>query len=122
MITGAVTAFGEAVIPLRIVGSTGEVLDIEAVIDTGFNGFLTLPTAVIDDLRLPWRRRGRAVLADGTETIFDTYDGSVVWDGQGRRVAVDAAESEPLVGMALLGGFELTIAVTKGGQVTIQTL
>lgn len=122
MITGAVTAFGEAVIPLRIVGSTGEVLDIEAVIDTGFNGFLTLPTAVIDDLRLPWRRRGRAVLADGTETIFDTYDGSVVWDGQGRRVAVDGADSEPLVGMALLGGFELTIAVTKGGQVTIQTL
>ena len=39
-----------------------------------------------------------------------------------RRTAVIAADSDPLVGMALLAGDELTIQVVLGGVVAITAL
>ncbi len=70
------------------------------VIDTGFDGMLTLPSSVIVALGLPWRSRGRAILADGTESIYDIHEGSVLWEGMPRRVLVDApplSGSVPLI-------------------------
>jgi predicted aspartyl protease len=92
------------------------------VIDTGFDGALTLSSADIIALGLPWRRRGRALLANGTESVFDIYEATVMRDGILRRVAVDAADIAPLIGMRLLGGCELTIQAVVGGQVTIKAL
>jgi hypothetical protein len=54
---------------------------------------------------------GRALLADGTTSLFDIYEATVLWDGALRRVAVDAADIDPLVGMCLLDGYELTVQV-----------
>jgi predicted aspartyl protease len=73
-------------------------------------------------LRLPWWRRGRAILADGNETFFDIYEGTVVWDRRRRLIPVYEADSEPLVGMALLEGYELKVQVRKRGTVAIQRL
>lgn len=122
MIIGVVTPFHQAVIRLAVHGPTGQAREIDAVIDTGFDGTLTLPAADITALGLPWRRRGRALLADGTDNLFDIYEATVVWDGTPRRVAVDAADIDPLVGMRLLNGYELTIQAVVGGQVTIKVL
>lgn len=122
MITGVVTPFYEATIRLIIQSPIGQQHEIEAVIDTGFDGTLSLPLADITALGLPWRRRGRALLTDGTESVFDIYEATVVWDGRPRRVAVDAADIEPLVGMRLLNGYELTMQVVVGGQVRITAL
>ncbi|MBW4553163.1 MAG: hypothetical protein KME35_18930 [Aphanocapsa sp. GSE-SYN-MK-11-07L] len=33
--------------------------------------------------------------------MFEMYAGSVMWDGQARRVKVNASETESLVGMGL---------------------
>ncbi len=63
LITGTVTAYREAVIRLTVHGSQTEE-EIEAVVDTGFNGFLTLAPPLIATLDLPSRGRGRAILAD----------------------------------------------------------
>ena len=95
---------------------------VSAMIDTGYNGALTLPLTIIEDLGMPWRRRGRALLADGRETVFDTYEATVIWDQRPRRVAIDATESDPLVGMSLLQGYEIRIQVVAGGDVTIVAL
>ena len=73
-------------------------------------------------LGLPWRRRGRALLADGSESVFDIYEGTVVWERRPRRIAVDEADTAPLVGMALLDGHELKVQVRNGGRVTIKVL
>ena len=43
------------------------------------------------------RRRGRGLLADGSETIFDSYEAEILWEGRGRRVPVDEADTEPFV-------------------------
>ena len=109
MITGSVNAYCEAIIRLRIYDLQGQSQEIEVVVDTGFNGALTLPLNVIEALRLPFRRSGRALLADGSESLFDIYEAIVDWDGQRRRISVDAADTDPLLGMALLEGYELRI-------------
>jgi clan AA aspartic protease len=122
MIIGVVTADREAIIRLDVHGSALQVEEVDAIIDTGFDGWLSLPPAVIGQLGLVWRRRGRALLADGSESIFDIYDGTVIWDGQPRHIAVDEADTIPLVGMALLEGFELIVQVRSSGQVIIRAL
>ena len=120
MMTGVVTPFYQATIGLTVRGPAGDEQEIEAVIDTGFDGSLSLSPVYITALGLPWRRRGRALLADGTDSLFDIYEATVVWDGLPRRVAVDAADIDPLVGMRLLDGYELTIQAVVGGQVFIK--
>jgi clan AA aspartic protease len=122
MITGVVTAYRQAVIRLTVRGPDGREQEIEAVIDTGFDGSVTLPATLIATLGLVWRRRGRALLADGSESLFDIHEATVVWDGQPRRVAVDAADTDPLVGMSLLYGYELIVQAMDGGSVIIKPL
>jgi hypothetical protein len=60
------------------------------------------------------------VRADGTEIVFDSYEGVIRWDGHARRLSIDSAETKPLLGMALLNGRELVIQVREGGMVRIQ--
>lgn len=122
MITGVVTAFHQPTIHLTVHGPTGQAQEIEAVVDTGFDGTLSLPPPDIAALGLPWHRRGRALLADGNQCLFDIHEATVMWDGTPRRVAVDAADIDPLVGMRLLLGHELTIQAVVGGQVVIKAL
>ena len=122
MITGTVTSFYHATIRLMVRGPDGRQREIEAVVDTGFDGALSLPHSDIAALGLPWRRRGRALLADGSEALFDIYEATVTWDDAPRRVAVDAAEIEPLIGMRLLRGYELTVQAVVGGRVLIKAL
>lgn len=122
MMTGVVNAYLEALVRLTVRGPGGQEQEIEPVIDTGFDGALSLPPTRIDALGLPWRRRGRALLADGSESVFDIYEATIMWDGAPRRIAVDAADTDPLLGMALLYRYELTLQVVEGGRVIIQAL
>ncbi|MDE2877162.1 MAG: hypothetical protein OXQ93_17105 [Gemmatimonadota bacterium] len=52
MIEGTVNAAYEAVVTLPLQGQDGRTRDIQAVIDTGYTGTLTLPTAVVAVLGL----------------------------------------------------------------------
>jgi clan AA aspartic protease len=122
MIIGVVNAHREATIGLIVQDANGQGHDIEAVIDTGFTGFLTLPTALITALGLTWRGYASAVLGDGSLQQFDVYATTVIWDGQARVVEIDAAETDPLVGMGLLYGYEVRIQAIDGGTVTIEAL
>lgn len=121
MITGVVSADYEAVIRLEVQGPTGQEREVAAVVDTGFNGFLTLPPRLITTLGLTRRRRGRAILANGSEDIFDIYGVTVLWDGQPRYIETGAVDTTPLVGMALLDGYDLHVQVAIGGRIAIET-
>ncbi|HVS34405.1 MAG TPA: clan AA aspartic protease [Gemmataceae bacterium] len=122
MMTGIVNADLEPLLRLTIRDAGGQPHDVEVVIDTGFNGFLTLPPALIAALGLPWLCRQQGQLADGSVLPFDVYVATVDWDGQPRSVEVEAADAQPLLGMALLQGSELRIEVVPGGPVTITRL
>jgi clan AA aspartic protease len=122
MITGRVTPYREAVVRLSLRSPQGREQEIEAVIDTGFNGDLTLPPDLIAKLSLPFRRSGRAILGDGSEVTFNIHEGVILWDGRPRRVIVDVADTDPLLGMGLLYGHELNLEVIEGGEALIKPL
>lgn len=103
-------------------GPGGREQEIECIVDTGFCGSLSLPPALVAGLGHPFRRRGRALLADGSETFFDIHEASVIRDGRPRLVPTDVADSDPLIGMTLLEGYELTVRAVDGGNVSIEAL
>ena len=119
MIEGVVNDAYEAFVALSLQGPAGQVQDVEAVIDTGYSGFLTLPTALVTELRLPFAYVGRAFLANDDEVSFDVHDATVLWDGQPRPIKADATGSTPLAGMLLLDRHDLNIEVESGGRVVI---
>ena len=122
MIEGVVNSAYEAVISLLLRGPTGQTREIDAVIDTGYSGFLTLPSAMVSELGLSFQSHGRATLANGSEEIFDIYDVTVLWDGQPRYVDTYVAETTPLVGMLLLDSHSLYVEVADGGHVVVQAM
>lgn len=121
MITGRVHV-NESRIRLKVRGSRRREQEIEAVIDTGYTEWLSLPPNLVASLGLRWETIGHGTLADGSECVFDVYGAEVLWDGRVRRIFVDEADTTPLVGMALLSGYELKMQVRPRGKVTIKRL
>lgn len=120
MIEGVVNDALEAVVTLSLQGLAGQAQDIEAVLDTGYSGFLTLPSTVVTELGLPFAYIGRALLANDDEVTFDVHDVTVLWDGRARLITADATGSTPLVGMLMLANHRLDMDVARGGRVTIR--
>ena len=88
MMQGYVNKNYEAIISVAVKNGSS-LKSIDAVIDTGFTGFLSLPTAIIMELELQWSYRDRATLGDGSETVFDVYNAEILWNGQLREIEVD---------------------------------
>jgi predicted aspartyl protease len=57
MIFGVVNSNCEAIIKVAVGGVDSPKMAVDAVIDTGFTGFLSLPLSVITELDLPWHYR-----------------------------------------------------------------
>ena len=121
MIVGRITNNQEAIIELEIVGLNRRE-KIEVVVDTGFDGYLTLPGDLIN--RLGLRRAGRryAILGDGNTVALELYRTKVLWHGEEREVPVLRTDGGPLVGMALLEGNRVILDVVTDGDVKIDIL
>ena len=122
MLTGAINDDLQAWCTVEVLDLNGQPWPIEVVLDTGFNGELALPAAVIRQLDLPMGIRRPAVTATGERVSLMTYRGTVHWYGQLRSIQVVEADSEPLLGMELLLGSRVTLDVRDGGPVTIDLL
>ena len=94
-------------------------LAIEFVVDTGFDGFLSLPMVAIVLLGLPFDQRVIANLADGRSERVDLFRATIVWEGNDRAVTVLALGQRPLLGTALLDGHDLAIRFVDGGSVAV---
>lgn len=117
-----VSSAREAIVPLTLLGSGGARVEVEAVIDTGFTGHLTLPAGVVRSLALPERGFVEVELADASTSALRVYDARLLWSDRERPVPAYEAEGGPLVGMSLLRGSRLTVDVQPGGQVVIEDL
>ncbi len=119
MIIGKIRADQEAVIELEVVGLNHRE-KVEVVIDTGFTGFLMLPSDLIKRLRLQLIGNRRAILGDGSPVSFDLYLATVVWHGRTRDVPVLRAKHDgALLGMLMLSGSRAVLEVVPSGTVTI---
>jgi clan AA aspartic protease len=122
MISGVVTANGEAVVRLEVLGPDGD-QEIEAVMDTGFNGSLTLPSHMVAALELPLVGDRQATLADGSQVLMKMHLARILWhEGREHEVLALRAEGGPLVGMELMHGNRVILDVVEDGHVTIDAL
>jgi len=122
MILGSVNANREAMIQIAVLNDGKQSKSVRTIIDTGYTGDLMLPRAIVDELGFILRGVQSAILGDGSLKMFEMYVGSVIWDGQVRRVEVNASETESLVGMGLLEDYKLEIEGRSGGMVKITAL
>jgi clan AA aspartic protease len=122
MIAGVVNANLEAIIRVAVRDASRASHDIDALVDTGFNGSLTLPQRLIEALGLQWYTRATITLANGAEEEVDVYAATVIWNGVPRRILVEATDTEPLLGMRLLLRHSLRIEVVDGGNVLIEAM
>jgi clan AA aspartic protease len=121
MMHGLVNQNCEAILAV-VVKNDAKAQLVDALIDTGFSGFLTLPSSVIAELGLTWKGRDEATLGDGTACIFDVYIAEVIWDGQYHMIDINESEAVPLIGMSLLRGYDLRIQAIEGGSVKVEAL
>jgi len=119
MIQGKVTDHREAVIDVSIRRSDGQRDTVAAIIDTGFNGEMTLPPALVQQLGLKFVGNRTATLADGSDVVLDVFLATLDWDGEDREVLALQSEGGPLIGMELLWGFTVTMHVVSNGRVEI---
>ena len=122
MMQGVLNQSREAIISLVVGNANRQNQLIDAVVDTGYTGFLSLPREIIVNLNLPWTGIDRGTLGDGSEVTFEVYAATIIWDGQYQNIPINEAETDPLVGMNLLSGYDLHIRAVEGGNVTIKAI
>ncbi len=122
MITGRVSSDGlnlRPIVELPVCVENGPIVPIEAIVDTGFTGYLTLSREMIELLALEPVSDQVMTLADGSRALFLVYRAVVEWFGTLRLIDVHRAEGDALVGMALLQNHNLQIQAIHGGDVSI---
>ena len=110
----------EARIPIDISTANGFFHTLEAVVDTGFTGWLSLPESVIQELGLSPARQLNTTLANGQSITTQTYAAALLWHGQPVSVWAQSLDSKPMIGAELLADSRLTIDWWDGGDVIIE--
>lgn len=123
-VSGTVTAEREVMVRLTVLGpgTPGPSAEVEAILDTGFTGHLTLLPEVVAELELPLLGSRRSALADGGRVALDVHRAEVLWDGRRRLVEVLATGGGALAGMSLIWGHRMSLSAVEGGEVLIEPL
>lgn len=122
MIRGRVDFQRQALIPLQVADANGQFQRIEAILDTGYNGNLTLPQYMVEGLGLEADFLSNVTLGNNIQTRLPTWSGYILWHEQLRHIQGLMAEGVPLIGMRLLADSEVTIQVRSGGAVLIEEM
>ena len=122
MIRGRVTENRAVLVELGIMDSGGRLWPIQAALDTGLTGDLSLPGNAIQRLGLPDLGQRDFTLADGTQSLMQAYSGSVFWHERLIQIVVIHSEGIPLIGMGLLWGSRVTMEAMDEGDVTIDEI
>jgi len=114
-VNGRVDDFGRALLTLSVRAKRdAEATDIQAWIDTAFNGELVMPGRLIESARLEQTAVIEARVADGSTVMLESFTCYLDWFGEDRPVEVIANEGEfPLLGIGLLTGHRV-----KKGDIT----
>ena len=119
MITGRIDENLEARIGLSVkVGA--DMGEIEFLLDTGFNGHLSVTRSLVETLGLELQDVQSGITADGRLGYFETVDLDVVWHGRETTVRAQVLD-EAMLGTRMLKGCELVAVWNAGGIVSIRS-
>ena len=111
-----------ALVPITFRFSDKPDIAIEFVVDTGYTGYLTLPAAAVAAVGLPFEYDLPANLADDSEVLVPVHSATILWNGGEQTARVLALGKRPLLGTAMLDGYELVVQFADSGLVTIDAL
>ncbi|BAY65459.1 hypothetical protein NIES22_55650 [Calothrix brevissima NIES-22] len=112
----------KAVVPVifRLPGQPD--FSLNFTVDTGFNGYLTLPPQAVSAMNLPVYSSTPIKLADGSEGFSAIHLATVVWDDVEKVVLILAAGYKPLLGVAMMEGYHLEIDFEDNGLVSLEKI
>ena len=120
MTTGYVAPTLDPIVRLMVRNDGGKQIDIEAVVDTRFDSYLSLPQAVIDELGLQPFQQVLTRLATGLIVESPIYLVRVIWHDQELIIYAQIGEPDALIGMQLMLGSKVILHVRNGGPVEIE--
>ena len=112
---GSFDKSGSPTVQITVSGVYGNPYTVDAIIDTGFSGFLSMPIIQAFPIGLTLYGTTTVILADGSSANKLTALGAVAI-GDLKRSGVIILEGfaiDPLIGMDFIRTFELALAVTK---------
>ena len=124
MTTGSINFSRQATIPVAVMNNNSrEFVQMNPIIDTGFNGYLQLPSDEIARLNLPPTGTIGTELADGSAVESRLHTATVRWFGNLISVDVLAVEAPiSLIGAKLIWGNLTYIEWEFGGRVSVEPL
>lgn len=88
--------------------------EIEALLDTGFDGWLMLPETIVQELKLEQIGETDYELADGEVVESILYEAEIDWLGEKKKISVVATPSDlSLLGMGLLANTKIMLRPAK---------
>lgn len=118
---GLVNVNYEAVLRLAI-ASQGQTHHIDAAINTGYRGFLSLPPHIVNHLALPYLGETQDIFSHDAQFSAPTYQAKILWDSRYREVPVHQINTSPFVGISLLKGYNLQLQIIENGIVFLNTI
>lgn len=105
---------------LDLPGRDGRLVPVEFVVDTGFEGDLSVPSDLVRLLDAQPRFLTRRKLADGTHLDCPVYQIVLDWNGEPHTIEALVLENNPLLGTLLLDGCRLEVEMEESGEVVIE--
>lgn len=97
-------------------------VSIEFVVDTGFEGELSLPHNLASRLRSKNPGTRTVQMANGQLVKAGYFEIDLEWDDEPRLTEVLIMDGNPLIGVELLDRFRLTIDFVPRGEVSTEPL
>ena len=103
MIRGRLTDDHQPLVTLGLVGDNGIIQPVTFLVDTGYDGWLVLPSDIVGALALvPTGDANIVTVAGGATLEWPNYRVKLHWDGRIREVDVLESNTRPILGMAML--------------------
>jgi predicted aspartyl protease len=99
-----------------------DLVTVEFIIDTGFDGDLSLPISLISRLDVTFATERVLRLADGSLHRRLIYQVALERNDEIHLTEVVALENDPLLEAVLLDGMHVSLDMTDGGDVQIKPL
>ena len=122
MISGAVWPNRRAIVAVALLAADGQFKPFDFTLDTGFDGDLSLPSQILQELAVAVESERAFELADGSRTTARTWSATALWDGTPRAVLIVEMAGERLLGMDLLWQSRITLEARAYGPVEIAPL
>ena len=120
MITGRVNWLLEATASLDVRDAFGNLHRFQCIVDTAFDGDISLPPGAIRRLGLISSGPRYIILGNDDRVEMETFYAPLIWHGEEKTVSVLQADGEPALGTALLENSTLIVEVWDGGDVLIE--